>query len=225
MLFRSQLTRVRGFSHPTRNLVGWCVPEGGQSTNTIILVYNTTIRQWAIWKFGTLNPASAVAMKTPTTGVPRLYVGGYAGFLHAGDQVVRSDDNANVAYTYQIRTPILTALGQTMPQTMDKSFHSVTTYYKTISDAYDVTLDVVINNRVQSYTLDLKSGGDQLDSTFIVDNSVLGGAIALEHEQNITDMGRDIQLTWTQSGVGQDIEIYGYAIRAMPSEALPMERN
>lgn len=54
-------------------------------------------------------------------------------------------------------------------------------------------------------------------ASFTLNTSTLAGA--LEQTDNPFDeRGRALQLTWEQSGVNQDMEVYGYAVRYAPGE-------
>ena len=53
---------------------------------------------------------------------------------------------------------------------------------------------------------------------FILDTDVLGGSDFNYAETIIQDKGRSIMVQWSQSGAGQDMELYGYSIRFYPGE-------
>ena len=59
--------------------------------------------------------------------------------------------------------------------------------------------------------------------TFILDTSRLGGSDFNYTETIIEDRGRSIIVDWSQSGLDQDMEIYGYSIRFYPAEDEPKE--
>ena len=44
-------------------------------------------------------------------------------------------------------------------------------------------------------------------------------------EAPIEDRGRGLQVEWRQSGVNQDMEILGYAIRYAPGESFALEAS
>ena len=53
---------------------------------------------------------------------------------------------------------------------------------------------------------------------------VLGGAGSLSYAENIIgDRGRAITVDWTQTGLDQDFEMYGFSIRFAPAETEPKE--
>jgi hypothetical protein len=54
--------------------------------------------------------------------------------------------------------------------------------------------------------------------SFVLDRSVLGGAGVAIQELPIEERGRTIQITWTQVGLDQDIELFGYSVRYFPAE-------
>lgn len=60
--------------------------------------------------------------------------------------------------------------------------------------------------------------------TFIMDTDVLGGSDFNYTETIIEDRGRSIILDWSQSGLNQDMEIFGYSIRFYPAEEEPKEQ-
>ena len=61
--------------------------------------------------------------------------------------------------------------------------------------------------------------------TFILDTSRLGGSDFNFTETILEDRGRSIILDWSQSGLDQDFEIYGYSIRFYPGEEEAKENS
>ena len=59
-----------------------------------------------------------------------------------------------------------------------------------------------------------------LDSTTL---GVLGGNQSNYAETIIGDRGRSLILDWSQSGLDQDFELFGYSVRFYPSETEPKE--
>ena len=53
---------------------------------------------------------------------------------------------------------------------------------------------------------------------FILGTDVLGGSDFNFAETIIQDMGRSIMVQWSQSGSGEDMELYGYSVRFYPAE-------
>lgn len=227
-LKQSALNNIVGFYHPLRNVVGWFVNESGQTQNTACFVYNFLLKQWAIWRFTGFNGASCAVMLDPAgTGVgqPRLYIGGYAGFVYEGDQTTLSDDNALSAYTAKFRTPKIMRMGEQggLTELTEKSFFTVTTFFKPKGN-YNANLDIDVDTRSQAQTVSMLGGGAVLDS-FVLDTDVLGGGALAYAENIIEDRGRGIQLTYSQTGANQDMEIYGFGIRLAQAETHPMEKS
>jgi hypothetical protein len=55
--------------------------------------------------------------------------------------------------------------------------------------------------------------------TFILNQSPLGASIGIAIEETpIEERGRTIQIAWTQEGLDQDLELFGYSIRYFPAE-------
>jgi hypothetical protein len=85
------------------------------------------------------------------------------------------------------------------------------------------TITATIDRRVQTKTIDLTGGGARLDIDFILDTSVLGGADFNYAETIIEDRGRSISIQWDQSGLNQDMELFGYSVRYFPAEPTAKE--
>jgi hypothetical protein len=61
--------------------------------------------------------------------------------------------------------------------------------------------------------------------TFILDTDVLGGSDFNYVETIIEDRGRSIIVDWSQSGLNEDMEIFGYSIRFYPAEEESREQS
>ena len=60
--------------------------------------------------------------------------------------------------------------------------------------------------------------------TFILDTDVLGGSDFNYVESLLEDRGRSITVEWSQAGLNQDMELYGFSIRFYPAEESPLEQ-
>lgn len=60
--------------------------------------------------------------------------------------------------------------------------------------------------------------------TFVLDTSVLGGSDFNYTETIIEDRGRSIIIDWSQSGLNEDMEIFGFSVRFFPAEEEPKEQ-
>jgi hypothetical protein len=52
---------------------------------------------------------------------------------------------------------------------------------------------------------------------------VLGGTQTSYSENTMGDRGRSIQIDWSQAGLDQDVELYGFSVRFAPAETEPKE--
>ena len=156
----ARLSQIVGFYHPTRNVVGWLVPAAGASQNTTAFVYNLALKLWATYTYTGFNGASAQILLTPSTAVPRLYIGGYDGFVRAADQTTLTDDNGS-AYTARIRTPVYVKFGDVAHELQEKQFYSITTFFRPKGN-YNATLTVNVDRRSQTANVNMAGGADTL---------------------------------------------------------------
>ena len=202
------LGQAVGFWHPTRNVVGWAFTAAAGTTNTEMLLYNYVLKQWSRWVPSGFATASCMVALTPTTQVPRLYTGSYAGRVHAWDQTTLSDENAATAYTATAAGPEHYDLGKGAGAEREKQFVAVTTYFRPKNSSYNVTLDVSIDGATAtSYTISMSPN---LTTTYDV--------------TPIEGRGRSIKLTYSQAGAAEDMEVYGYSIHFVSGEASSLER-
>jgi hypothetical protein len=219
------LDQVVSFYHPTRNCIGWFVPEAGQTQNTALFVYNYVLGLWSVWRFSGFNGASCMIAKTPLgagTGRPRLYIGGYNGFIRAGDQTTLTDDQGS-AYEYRAKWANNIRLGEGMNELVEKSFQSVTTFFNPTATGASAQLNVTIDGRLSTHTVNLQSSGSTFGSGVFGTATYGGAGTAFYVETPIEGRGRAIELEYVQGGANQDCDLYGYAVRAVPGEAISME--
>jgi hypothetical protein len=221
-LNHGRLHQIVGFYHPSRNIIGWTAPESGQTQNNVVFVYNYLLQQWSTWRF-TFPVATAAVMLDPagaSQGQPRLYLGGYDGYVREGDQEVLADDGTQ-GYAAIVVTPIYSRFSDSVTELHEKQFYAVTTFFNP-KGQHVANLEVLIDKRTQSAAVEMVGGGAVLD-TFVLDVDRLAGNEYDYVETIIEDRGRSIQLSWTQAGVNQDMEIYGHAVRAAVAEGHAME--
>lgn len=240
---RSDLVNTWGFWNPTRSIVGWAVTPSGETSQHWLLVYNYALSDpkpggkkfWSIWKISGYATKSGISVLVPSEfgallgheGDPHLFYGGDNGQVYVADV----DDilgDANVAYTARIRTPIITrfrgASGHTdVPETSEKEFAGVATYFVP-KGPYSANLTVNIDRRQQGTTVPFTGGGAVL-GVFIMGTDTLAGSDFNYHENpEIQGRGRSIFLDWTQGGLEEDMEIFGYSIRYREAETIPQEQ-
>jgi hypothetical protein len=237
LLKRSALSQAWGFWNPSRNIVGWCVVPSGQTKQLWVLVYNYALSDpkpggkkfWSRWilPYGASCGASIVnpslsGWNTNHQGDPHLWYGAddsqaYAADADTGDSEL---NDGGTAFAATIRTPTITRYpnpGRTVYETQEKGHVGVVSYFNP-KGGYSMTLTAIIDGRVQTDLIDLSGAGARLDSTFILDTSIFGGADFTYHESIFEDRGRSITLQWEQAGLNQDLEVFGYSVRNYPAE-------
>lgn len=242
-LNRQKLEQAWGFWNPTRNVVGWAVFPTGSAQQVWLLVYNYALSDpkpggkkfWSIFVLP-YGVASGGIVLSPTpwdasnTKDPHTWLGGDDGQAYVADQnaSVSSLNDAGRAYTYTIKTPTIArfpAQGTPAPETQEKQFAGVVTYFNPAGTGVTAALTVTIDRRVQTYTVDMTGGGARLDIDFILDTSVLGGADFNYFETPIEDRGRSIIMQWDQTGLNEDCELFGYSVRYSPAELTAKEQS
>lgn len=217
-----------GAYHPQRNILLWGVPSAGSGSPDIVLVYHYPSGRWSVWRF-LASAEAACASVFPdirTTGTeaqrPRIYYGS-TGRVWRGDEPALAD--AGFGYTARVKFPNVIRLGDQMSELTEKSFQSVTTFFSPVATSGSAQLSVTVDGRLQTHTVSLQStGGVWGTGTF--GSAVYGGNAGLYFtETPISDRGRSIQLEYVNSGANTDMHIYGYAIRAVPAEAIAMEAS
>ena len=234
----ASLDQAWGFWDPARNVVGWVVTVAG-GLQTLAFLYNYALSDpkpggkkfWSVWKLGTLSLKSGTVALLPSgiasqygnTGEPRLIVGTSGGLVYVGNQSGFQDAGTN--YQARVRTPLLTKFSQRdggppIPETQEKSFSGIVTYYNPVGGNDPVTLTVTIDDRTQVASVPLMGTGATLGpgGTFKLGASTLGGlAFNFVETPEISDRGRGIFLTWDQGSSG-GMELLGYSIRYLAGE-------
>lgn len=60
-------------------------------------------------------------------------------------------------------------------------------------------------------------------ATFQLDISTLSGENLNYVDTIFVERGRSIQVEWSQGGANQDMQLHGFAVRAVPAEAASVE--
>ena len=224
----ARANQIVGFSHPRRNIVGWSIPTGSSTTNDTFIVYNVAVGAWTVWTHAGFDGASVMVGLTPSTALPRLYIGGYDGFVRAADQNTLTDDGASTAYTMRVRTPNHLRLDENTNELTSKVFSSVASIVRP-TGSYTANITATVGTRSHTGTVSLNPGSsDLIGSTFIMGTSVMGSSTGTSIAETIidgADQGRGVQVTWEQGGANQDFELYGYGVRYMRTLDEPFDVN
>lgn len=244
LITRSALANAWGGWAPDRNIVFWAVTPAGSTTAVWLLVYNYALSDpkpggkkfWSKWIFPYGLAAGATILvpggfDPDAAGDPHMFFGGSDGQVYVGNQD-RSDsdfNDAGSAYTFSIRTPIITrypAPQTPTPETAEKQHVGVTTYFNPHTQGATAQLSVTVDSRQQIYTVDLTGGGSKFDDPAAIwDTSLFSGNDFNYVETPIEDLGRSISLQYDQSGLNQDCEIFGYSVRYKEAETMPLEAS
>lgn len=243
LIQRAALNQVWGGWAPDRNIVFWAVTPAGATVPTYLLVYNYALSDpkpggkkfWSIWIFpnglscgGTVLTPAAV---DPTyAGDPHMWFGETDGQVYIANQDASDSqfNDAGAAYTYTIRTPVITrypAPGAATPETVEKQHVSVTTYFNPHTPGATAALTVTVDRRQQVYTVNLSGGGAKFDIDAIWDSSIFSGNDFNYFETPIEDRGRSISLQYDQASINTDCEIFGYSVRYKDAESVPLEAS
>ena len=108
--------------------------------------------------------------------------------------------------------------------------NSVTTFYRPLATNSALAMTTYIDNIVTATTsigskaMTMTTSGDLLGSTFILGQSVLGGRGTAAYDEFVVEgRGRSIQIDWEQNVAGDDVELYGYAVRVAAGEGHAFE--
>lgn len=244
LLKRGALAEAWGGWAPDRNIVYWAVTPAGQNQAVWLLVYNYALSDpkpggkkfWSVWVFP-YGLSSGATMLVPGgvdpthAGDPHLWLGGGDGQVYIANQDASDSqfNDAGAAYTYTIRTPIITRYPSPQnptPETTEKQHIRVTTYFNPHTVGATAALSVTVDSRQQRYTVDLTGGGVRFDDPDAIwDTSIFAGNDFNYVETPIDDLGRSISLQYDQSGLNQDCEIFGYSVTYREAETLPMEAS
>lgn len=214
------LEHAVSFYHPTRNIVGWYVAGSG-TRNDRCLVYNYVLGEWSIWRHTSFQVAACMVAVDPTAKRPRLYLGGYDGYVRAGDQVPLKTDDLGSSYTYRVRTGVLMRQGSGN-ELYEKQLYGVTTFFQPTAATSSATMSVWLDSPATpsaTKSLSFQGGGSFWDqSTW--DNSFWDGRGGLGYDEFIVEgRYRTIQVQWEQTASGSaDIELTGHAVRATIAE-------
>jgi len=217
----TRMHQIVSFYHPTRDLVGWAFPTGSNTQCDTVAAYNYAVGGWTVWKFS-FKVASFMVGLTPITQTPRLYLGGYDGVARAGEQTALSDDSAT-AISMKIRTPTHLRFSDAASELQEKTIATVTSFVQP-TGSYTAALTTTVGATSQSDTISLSPGSTDLIDDFVMDESLIGSENELAVAETIVEgRGKGVGIEWTQSGVNQDFELYGYGLRFEPGEDMPLD--
>lgn len=164
--------------------------------------------RWSLWDFGSF---ASLGYAIDTNQRPRIFAGGYDGFVYRLDQSTRAHNSTSI--NYNVKTPFLT---------YGSEYHT-----KTISVASIGMAPLNTNTGTFGWTRDTaaeqtltftQNGGAVLDS-FELDTDVLGGALFTQRFIELEEGGdfRSIQYRLNDNNINGDLEVHNLGAALTPT--------
>lgn len=203
----ANLSLAHGVNHRGRGLLLWAVRQSGQSQNNWVLAYDYRFQPGRLSLLTAYQAASLAIILHNSQ--PRLFSGGYNGFVLRHDESNRNI--ANAAYTAKIATPYIhfgnpDLMKQTAWWRLGIQPQGTSTL--TIQYQHD-------DGAIQSTSVS-QSSGAVLDS-FVLDTDILGGGAYLQRYVSMPGTYRVQQVTVSQGGLNEDMEVHEMAVQLEPS--------
>ena len=176
---RTDLINAKGFWDPRRSIVGWLVTVAGATRRQLVLCYNYALSDptpggkkfWSIHKYTDwgLTAATPVVISSNlpsaqySTGDIVKMFGSDQGLTYFGDYPRFQDDGA--AFDAAITTPLISRFrtdGGVIPETQEKSFYGVVTYFVRQGATSTCTLRATVDGYIQARTFQMAAEGDVL---------------------------------------------------------------
>lgn len=201
--------RSRYWCAATDSLHGYTlipVTRSGQTTNDRCLMMDWRFMaqgeqwpRWSLWDFGNF---ASVAQVIDTNARPRLFTGGYDGFVYKMDQTTRTHKNTSINYDWA--TPFLSYGSEYHLKVVNALSVGIAP-----KNGNDITIGWTRDNEAQQITTVSQTAGAQLDS-FVLDLDVLGGGNFQPRFTELEEGGefRSIQYEVIENQVASDVEIH-----------------
>lgn len=189
---------------PELNSIAFGVSNGGV-VNDGVLLYNVVFKTWYEWP-----ELSSQALMLRTEGSrKRLYLGTNEGRI-LQTQTALYSDYGYVGIAMGAKTGIIYPDGQLYTV---KGFKRLVILYRP-KGGFSFTAKVKIDNyEEQPLVFSQEGEGDALGVDFVLGESILGiDPVLSPYSLPIDGYGRGFTLEITQTGSGQDVEIYGFGV-------------
>ena len=192
-------------------------PIAGTTTNTRTILLDWRFMasgepypRFALWDFASF---ASMAYCIDTNNKPRIFAGGYTGYVFRLDQVDRVHESTTIAY--DIQTPNLSYGSEFMLKTISAvgiGHASKNTNAATFAWSIDGQTE-------QTQTFTQAAGGFILDSSDLDGTDLLGGANWSQKflELETGGIGRTMQYRITENNLSSDIEIHNIGAAVTPS--------
>ena len=202
----SALSSCQGVNHSQRGVLLWSVRQNGQSQNNLVLAYDYRFRPGRLSLLTAYKSASLAVVLHNSQ--PRLFSGGYDGIVLRHDEANRNI--AGASYTATVQSPFLH---------YNASDHMNQTAWIRLGINPQGTSSITLQwqndeDPVQSTTVTQSSGVVLGGATgFTLDTDALGGGAYLQRYFNPPGSYRVQQLTLSQGGLNDDMEIHEMAVQ------------
>lgn len=198
---------------PELNSAAFTVSEGA-STQNALYFYNVIEEEWYRWPN---ISCTAIAVRR-NSDQKQLIIGTDASRILT-TQNGTFVDYTTTGITYRIKSGAIYPGGN--PQTW-KGFKRLSLFFKPLGRT-NFTCTVKIDNQAeQSFNFVSSSGTHLLGSTFILGTSLLGTSDAFApFSMDLTGYGRGMTIEINQSGLSEQVEIYGYSIEYEDADIVP----
>jgi len=185
--------------------------------NKSIYLYNLPLKSWYVWP----DVSCECMFIVQQTDMKRLFLGGSTTRLAKTFNGTNYDLNTSgteTAIIPRIRTGYIAPSGDNLIIHAFKGFGLI---YRPIG-THTVTASVKIDNfPTQSFAFSQQDSADLLGSTFVLGTSLLGvDAVLAPYVYSMDGYGRSVQITITQSGTDEEIEIQGFVLFYEPSSPM-----
>jgi hypothetical protein len=191
---------------PTLNSVAFSISEADSNLMDNLWLYNVQFKEWYRWPDISAQALAVILLSS----APVLFVGTEDGKIIRTQNGVYTDFTST-AIRYRIKSG--TIYPDNSPDTI-KAFKRLKLFFRP-TGSYTLTVRVKIDNfSEQTLTFSqTDAGSDLLDTTFILGSSILGASAQFAPQTlPIDGYGRGCTIEVEQTGTGEQIAIYGYAI-------------
>jgi hypothetical protein len=202
---QNRLKSLQSIYIPELNSVAFGVSSRGQQENDELWFYNTTFKAWYRWP----NISCEAVSRRLVANTNRLILGTTNGRLiqaQSGDYY----DFDEQAITYKVKTG--TIYPGNNPQSW-KAFRALTFFYKPKGDFVFTAKVKIDNQQVQVLTFEQVAPSDRLGVDFILGSSLLGvDGVLAPYTFYMSGYGRGMTIEIEQSGLNEQVEIYGFTV-------------
>lgn len=201
----SRLKNTQAVYVPTLNSIAFSVAENATNSQDSLWLYNYILKVWYRWPEVTAQSIATILL----SGKQVLFMGTSNG------KIVRAQNGTKIDYgsraiRYRIKSGSI--YPDQSPITL-KAFKRLTVFFKPKTSYSFLARAKIDNHSEQALGFSGTSLGDLLGVDFILGSSILGTDLPFApRSYSIDGYGYGIIIDIDQSGIGDDVDIYGFAI-------------